>query len=142
MAIAGAGVRAYPQMTGFLTGAYRLGSVNITVHQIVIVSITIILMVSLQFIVKKTRIGKAMRAVSLDRDAAELMGINVDTTISFTFALGSALAGAAGILVGIYYNSINPLMGMLPGIKAFVARFWRYWHNSRCYDWRLFYRYC
>jgi branched-chain amino acid transport system permease protein len=121
MAIAGAGVRAYPQMTGFLTGAYRLGSVNITVHQIVIVSITIILMVSLQFIVKKTRIGKAMRAVSLDRDAAELMGINVDTTISFTFALGSALAGAAGILVGLYYNSINPLMGMLPGIKAFVA---------------------
>jgi branched-chain amino acid transport system permease protein len=62
-----------------------------------------------------------MRAVSLDQDAAELMGISVDTTISFTFALGSLLAGAAGVLVGIYYNSINPLMGVVPGLKAFVA---------------------
>jgi branched-chain amino acid transport system permease protein len=78
-------------------------------------------MILLQFIVKRTRIGKAMRAVSLDEDAAKLMGINVDTTISFTFALGSALAGAAGVLVGVYYNSINPLMGILPGLKAFVA---------------------
>jgi branched-chain amino acid transport system permease protein len=90
-------------------------------QQVLIVCITIILMAFLQFIVKRTRTGKAMRAVSLDRDAAELMGINVDNTISFTFALGSALAGAAGILVGIYYNSINPLMGILPGLKAFVA---------------------
>jgi len=81
----------------------------------------VILMILLQIIVKKTRVGKAMRAVSLDKDAAELMGINVNTTISFTFALGSALAGAAGVLVGIYYNSINPLMGVLPGLKAFVA---------------------
>ena len=62
-----------------------------------------------------------MRAVALDTDAAQLMGINVNSTISFTFALGSALAGAAGVLVGVYYNSINPLMGVLPGLKAFVA---------------------
>ena len=121
MAIAGANVRSYPPLTGILTESFMLGSINISMQQVIIVGITIILMVLLQFIVKKTRIGKAMRAVSLDSDAAELMGINVDTTISFTFALGSALAGAAGILVGIYYNSINPLMGMLPGIKAFVA---------------------
>lgn len=65
--------------------------------------------------------GRAMRAVSTDENAAKLMGINVDNTISFTFLIGSALAGAAGILVGIYYNSINPLMGMVPGLKAFVA---------------------
>ena len=121
MAIAGANVRSYPLLTGILTKSFMLGNINISMQQIIILGITIILMILLQFIVKKTRIGKAMRAVSLDSDAAELMGINVNTTISFTFALGSALAGAAGILVGIYYNSINPLMGMLPGIKAFVA---------------------
>jgi len=116
-----ANVRSYPPLKGILTHSFKLGSIVVTAQQILIVCITIILMAFLQFIVKRTRIGKAMRAVSLDRDAAELMGINVDNTISFTFALGSALAGAAGILVGIYYNSINPLMGILPGLKAFVA---------------------
>ncbi|NLB79305.1 MAG: branched-chain amino acid ABC transporter permease [Clostridiaceae bacterium] len=121
MAITGANVRSYPPLTGILTESFMLGGISISMQQIMIVGITVVLMVLLQFIVKKTRIGKAMRAVSLDSDAAELMGINVNTTISFTFALGSALAGAAGVLVGIYYNSINPLMGMLPGIKAFVA---------------------
>ena len=78
-------------------------------------------MLILQTIVKKTKVGRAMRAVSVDADAARLMGINVDATISYTFAIGSALAGAAGVLVGIYYNSINPLMGMVPGVKAFIA---------------------
>ncbi len=121
MAITGANVRSYPPLTGILTESFMLGGISISMQQIMIVGITVVLMVLLQFIVKKTRIGKAMRAVSLDSDAAELMGINVNTTISFTFALGSALAGAAGVLVGIYYNSINPLMGMLPGIKAFIA---------------------
>ena len=78
-------------------------------------------MIALQLIIKKTKMGRAMRAVSVDEDAAKLMGINVDTTISFTFLLGSSLAGVAGILVGIYYNSIDPLMGMVPGLKAFIA---------------------
>lgn len=116
-----ASVRSYPTMTGILAESFNLGGVVITMQQVLIVAITVFLMVALQFIVKKTRIGKAMRAVSLDQDAAELMGINVNTTISFTFALGSALAGAAGVLVGVYYNSINPLMGFLPGLKAFIA---------------------
>ena len=73
-----------------------------------------------------------MRAVSVDSDAAELMGINVNSTISFTFALGSALAGAAGVLIGLYYNSIEPLMGMTPGIKSLRCRCsgW-YRHYSR-----------
>ncbi len=116
-----ADIRSYPPLTGFMTQSFKIGNIHITMQQIIIFIVTILLMVLLQFIVKRTKIGKAMRAVSLDRDAAELMGISVDTTISFTFALGSALAGAAGVLVGIYYNSINPLMGVLPGLKAFVA---------------------
>lgn len=116
-----ANVRSYPAMTGLFAQTWKIGSVVITMQQILIVTVTVVLMILLQFIVKKTKIGKAMRAVSLDQDAAELMGISVDTTISFTFALGSLLAGAAGVLVGIYYNSINPLMGVIPGLKAFVA---------------------
>lgn len=116
-----ASVRTYPQMTGWLAGELVIGDFKIPNLQLVLFATTVILMILLQFIVKKTKIGKAMRAVSIDQDAAELMGINVNNTISFTFALGSALAGAAGILVGIYYNSINPLMGVLPGLKAFIA---------------------
>lgn len=121
MAIVKAKVRTYPEMTGMMTNTFSLGNITISMQQILIVVTTVILMIILQFIVKKTKIGKAMRAVSLDQDAAELMGINVNTTISFTFALGSALAGAAGVLVGVYYNSINPLMGVIPGLKAFIA---------------------
>lgn len=97
------------------------GKVLINTKDIYIVTITIILMVILQFIIYKTKTGKAMRAVSIDTEAAQLMGINVDKTISITFAIGSALAGAAGVLVGVYYNTINPLMGITPGLKAFVA---------------------
>jgi len=113
--------RSYPEMTGMMAQRFDFGKVVVSMQQILILAITVALMILLQLVVKKTRIGKAMRAVSMDRDAAELMGINVDTTITFTFALGSALAGAAGVLVGVYYNSINPLMGVLPGLKAFVA---------------------
>lgn len=116
-----ADVRTYPEMSGLIVKTFKIGDIIISMQQVLIVGITVILMIALQFIVKKTKTGKAMRAVSLDSDAAELMGINVNNTVSFTFALGSALAGAAGILVGIYYNSINPLMGTLPGLKAFIA---------------------
>lgn len=121
MFIVGANVRSYPAITGALAQSFKLGNITITMLQVLIVCVTVGLMFLLQLIVKSTRIGKAMRAASLDSDAAELMGINVNTTISFTFAIGSALAGAAGVLVGVYYNSINPLMGVLPGIKAFIA---------------------
>ena len=108
----GAGVRTMPDDV-LLEGVLQIGGVSITY--------TLLLMLLLQFIVKKTKIGKAMRAVSTDPDAAQLMGINVNATISYTFAIGSALAGAAGVLVGLYYNSISPLMGMTPGLKAFIA---------------------
>ena len=80
-----------------------------------------ILMFVLRIIVMKTRIGTAMRAVSYNPTAASLMGININAVISFTFIIGSSLAGAAGILYGLNYPSIDPLMGILPGLKAFVA---------------------
>ena len=89
--------------------------------QLLILAVSLALMILLQLIVKKTRMGKAMRAVSVDADAARLMGINVNRTISFTFALGSALAAAGGMLIGLYYNSIDPTMGVVPGLKSFVA---------------------
>ncbi|MGT2666299.1 branched-chain amino acid ABC transporter permease [Streptococcus rifensis] len=115
----GANTRAFPQ--AIKTVSYDLGPISVTNIQLIILGVSLLLMVLLQFIVKKTKMGKAMRAVSVDSDAAQLMGINVNQTISFTFALGSALAGAAGVLIGLYYNSVEPLMGMTPGLKAFVA---------------------
>ena len=115
----GADTRSFPHSIKVHT--YHLGSISVTNVQLLILVVALVLMVALQLIVKKTKMGKAMRAVSVDSDAAELMGISVNNTISFTFALGSSLAGAAGVLIGLYYNSIEPLMGMTPGIKAFVA---------------------
>lgn len=112
--------RTYPQ--GLLSEkTYHLGELVINNQQIWILAISIVLMLALQWFVHSTKTGKAMRAVSHDTDAAALMGINVDNIISVTFAIGSALAAAAGVLVGIYYNSIDPLMGIMPGLKAFVS---------------------
>lgn len=115
----GASPEAYP--TIFESASINIFGVQIDTKSIFILSVSIFLMLVLQFIVHKTKIGKAMRAVSHDADAARLMGINVDNTISATFAIGSALAGAAGVIFGIYYTRIDPLMGILPGLKAFVA---------------------
>ncbi len=97
------------------------GKIILDQKSIYIVAITVLLMLLLQYIVQKTKLGKAMRAVAQDKEAAELMGVDVNKIISYTFAIGSALAGAAGVLVGVYYNTINPLMGVTPGLKAFVA---------------------
>lgn len=113
--------RTFPEVLNSKMLTFFNGNVMLDVKNIYILAITIILMIALQYIVHKTKIGKAMRAVSLDKEAAELMGVNVNRTISTTFALGSALAGAAGVLVGVYYNTINPLMGVAPGLKAFIA---------------------
>ncbi len=115
----GASPEAYP--TVIENTKIEILGAQISVQAIIILVISLILMLLLQFIVHQTKIGKAMRAVSHDADAARLMGINVDNTISATFAIGSALAGAAGVIFGIYYTRIEPLMGVLPGLKAFVA---------------------
>jgi branched-chain amino acid transport system permease protein len=100
---------------------WDIGGVIISNMQIVMLGTSVLLMLLLSLVVYKTKIGKAMRAVSFDKDAARLMGIDVDTIISVTFGLGSALAAAAGILVGFYYNRIMPTMGTMYGLKAFVA---------------------
>lgn len=103
-------------------------NVNISVGPVVISSITVVTlivtaisMILLTLFVNKTKMGSAMRAVSEDKGAAELMGINVNSTISLTFAIGSALAAVAGVLYICQYQSMKPTLGALPGIKAFVA---------------------
>ncbi|MFV0381459.1 MAG: branched-chain amino acid ABC transporter permease [Breznakia sp.] len=100
---------------------FHVSGITFSLSTLIIIVTTISLMVLLQFIVKYTKMGKAMRAVSADPEAAQLMGINVNRTISFTFAIGSALAGAAGVLIAVHYNTIDPLMGIVPGLKAFIA---------------------
>lgn len=111
--------RTFP--TVFDNISFHVGGFVINGQQILIFVITFILMAILTYIVQKTKIGKAMRAVSFDTDTAKLMGIDADRVIAVTFAIGSALAAAGGVLVGVYYNSIDPLMGIMPGLKAFVA---------------------
>lgn len=111
--------RTFPAI--FTATVYNIGPLVINSQQVLILAVSVVLMVLLTYLVQKTKLGKAMRAVSFDTDAAMLMGINVNTVISFTFGVGSALAGAAGVLVGVYYNSIDPLMGIMPGLKAFIA---------------------
>ena len=101
--------------------AYHIGEFIVNGQQLLIFAITFVLTVLLTYIVQKTKIGKAMRAVSFDTETAQLMGIDANRVISATFGIGSALAAAGGVLVGVYYNSIDPLMGIMPGLKAFVA---------------------
>ncbi|WP_042462828.1 branched-chain amino acid ABC transporter permease [Neobacillus dielmonensis] len=118
--VRGAQPEAYP--AGVLpSSSINLFGAHINSQALLILLVSVVLMIILQFIVQRTKMGKAMRAVSHDMEAARLMGINVDQTISFTFAIGSALAGAAGVIFGIYYTKIDPLMGVIPGLKAFVA---------------------
>jgi len=111
--------RTFPAV--FQAQVYTFGNIVVNSQQILILGVSLALMVILTYVVQRTKIGKAMRAVSFDTDAARLMGIDVDRVISITFAIGSSLAAAAGMLVGVYYNSIDPLMGIMPGLKAFVA---------------------
>ncbi|WP_407893953.1 branched-chain amino acid ABC transporter permease [Lacticaseibacillus sp. N501-2] len=115
----GANTRNFPQVVK--QHNFTAFGISVSNIQVLILVTALILMILLQLIIQKTKMGTAMRAVAVDQEAAALVGINPDHVISFTFGLGSALAGAAGVLIGLYYNSIDPLMGMTPGIKAFVA---------------------
>ena len=98
-----------------------IGSVIVPFKKIFILLTSLVLMIALGLFIKKTYLGKAMRATSADREAAEMMGINVNSVITLTFAIGSAMGAIAGILYAINYNSIDPYMGFNAGMKAFAA---------------------
>jgi branched-chain amino acid transport system permease protein len=100
---------------------YDLTVIVLTNMQIIIFSVTAVSLLLLYVLVYRTRQGRAMRALSHDQETASLMGINVDATISFTFVVGTALAGIGGILYGFAYPQINVFMGIMPGIKSFIA---------------------
>ncbi|HHT81583.1 MAG: branched-chain amino acid ABC transporter permease [Sphaerochaeta sp.] len=104
----------------FDNSSINLAGVIITPHQILILVVSLVMMLALKLFVDKTRMGKAMRATSLDQDTAMLMGINVNKVISLTFAIGSALAAVGGILIALDFK-VYPSMGTMTGLKAFVA---------------------
>jgi branched-chain amino acid transport system permease protein len=120
VALFGGQGRGFPSLMN--DTAYRLfGNAAISKSQILIFAVSIALMLMLQWIIFKTKVGTAMRAVSFNLNSAKLMGINTDAIIMFTFALGSALAAAGGVLTAQYSPTIDPLMGITTGLKAFVA---------------------
>ncbi len=100
---------------------FIVGGVRLTTEQITVIAVSVLLMLLLRYFILRTRTGKAMRAVSFSLDASRLMGISTDWIIAITFALGSALAAAAGVLIGMQIPKIDPLMGIMYGLKAFVA---------------------
>jgi branched-chain amino acid transport system permease protein len=113
---------ANPRMfTNIFAGSIQIGSRQFSNATFVTIIVSVLIMIGLTLLVNKTKIGKAMRAVSEDNDAAQLMGINVNHTITFTFSLGSALAAVAAILYCCSYAQIQPTMGSMLGLKAFVA---------------------
>jgi branched-chain amino acid transport system permease protein len=116
----GSGVRAYPSYNLF-SGSVTIGPITITIVRLVVILAAVALMVGLYLFINRTRTGRAMRAVSEDKDVAAMMGINVDRIIVTTFMIGGLLAGAAGILYTLLFNQVHAFMGFLPGIKAFTA---------------------
>lgn len=115
------GVYDRPYPTELTQGGFEFGTVMLSYMQLFIVSLTAFLLVALNFLVFKTRIGKAMRSTAQDKIMSALVGINSNRIISLTFAIGAGLAAAAGIMVGLYYGSVRYDMGFVPGIKAFAA---------------------
>jgi branched-chain amino acid transport system permease protein len=116
----GADAKGFPA-TAFPVRQIHIGAAEVSTLQLVIIAVSACLMLGLEFVVQKTKIGKAMRATSEDYNTAALMGINVNRVISFTFALGSALAAAGGVLVGVLFNAVSFNMGLMAGLKAFAA---------------------
>ena len=101
--------------------SFTVGGATITSTALITIAVCIVIMLALTLFTSKTKMGKAMRAVSEDKGAAQLMGINVNSTISMTFAIGSGLAAIAGVLLCSAYPTLMPTTGSMPGIKAFTA---------------------
>jgi branched-chain amino acid transport system permease protein len=118
----GADYRIYSSsdFISFSTGI-NIGGVSIDILRIMVIVLSVALMIGLRVIVTRTKLGRQMRAVAADREAAEMLGINVDFTIAATFFLGSALAGVAGVMAGLLFNQIWNYMGFIAGLKAFTA---------------------
>ena len=118
----GAQPRIYntPEFISFSSGI-QIGSVSIDAVQIMVLVLGLALMAGLQLLVNRTKLGKQMRAVAADREAAEMLGINVNFTIAATFFIGSALAGIAGVMGGLLFNQVTATIGFIAGLKAFTA---------------------
>lgn len=95
--------------------------VTITNIQVIVLVVVLVMLLALQYLIYRTKVGMAMRTIAVDHNAARLMGVNVDNTISITFAIGSAFAAVGGVLYAIAYPQIHPFMGIMPGLKAFTA---------------------
>jgi branched-chain amino acid transport system permease protein len=108
------------QFISFHTGITIRG-LHIDIVRIMVISLSVVLMIALRLLVSRTTLGKSMRAVATDREAAEMLGIDVDRTIAVTFFLGSALAGVAGVMAGLVFNQVFNLIGFIAGLKAFTA---------------------
>lgn len=118
-AVFGAAPRNFPDLVP--DQIWNIGGLILSSNQALVFIITAVLLIALRLIVQNTKTGTAMRAVAFNEQAAALMGVNINSIITFTFGLGSALAGAGGILFAMNYASIDPLMGVQTGLKAFVA---------------------
>ncbi len=116
----GSGITAFPDVA-LLKGSWFIGGIEILKVQVIVIVASILLLIGLYIFVMKTKMGKAMRAVSEDKDIAALMGIDVDRVIVMTFAIGAALAGVAGVLYALMYRQVHFYMGFFPGLKAFTA---------------------
>jgi branched-chain amino acid transport system permease protein len=118
----GAQTRVYntPEFISFGIGIH-IGVLQIDIVRIMVIVLSVVLMIGLRLLVNRTKLGKQMRAVAADREAAEMLGINVDFTIAATFFLGSALAGVSGVMAGLVFNQVYNLIGFVAGLKAFTA---------------------
>lgn len=115
------GARPYSFPSPFAAKVYKTSLFTISRVELIILIISFFLMLALTFLIQKTKVGIAMRATAQDKDTASLMGININKVITITFAVGSALGAAAGVMVGIYFRTVTPTMGLMPGLKGFVA---------------------